>query len=233
VYLSGPTMRREREARGLTQADVARAVNALAGELLAAQPGVSAIETGSDRRPFTEWQGITARRCPAGPAASTCPFGGPGCATWPAPSTATSAVFTRMLPEDDPRAILNQPVAAAPGGRMLTFTRGQLLAALSGAGLTTFGTGAGADVWDALADAAPAPPADDELLRQQAAEALAGWHAATTIDEGSLGDVLGAGFRMPRRERAVDLVGGGERGDAQTGVGACAPRVRARSPDPS
>jgi transcriptional regulator with XRE-family HTH domain len=58
VYLSGPAMRREREARGLTQADVARAVNALAGELLAAQPGVSAIETGSDRRPFTEWQAM-------------------------------------------------------------------------------------------------------------------------------------------------------------------------------
>jgi hypothetical protein len=95
-----------------------------------------------------------------------------------------------------------------PGGDYtLTITRQQLLDALADAGLIILGAGTGGAVWDDLASAAvsapvaapdPAPdltPADDELSRQQAAEALTEWHAAMT-DEGSLGDMLSAGQQM-------------------------------------
>ena len=116
-------------------------------------------------------------------------------------------IITRVLPEGDPRAVVNWPGRADPravlnrpsrGGRAggtITVTRHQLLTALYAAGLATPGTGAGVGVWDRLAAASPPgppgvpAPADDGLARQQAAEALRDrrqqvaealreWHAA-------------------------------------------------------
>lgn len=114
-------------------------------------------------------------------------------------------IITRVLPEGDPRAVVNRLILE-PGGT-ITVTRGQLLSVLSDAGLITPGAGTGSDVWDTLARRAgaqrwaaavprqPAAPPDDELSRQQAAEALAEWQAAMA-DEGALGDMLAAGQQM-------------------------------------
>jgi hypothetical protein len=135
-------------------------------------------------------------------------------------------IITRVLPEGDPRAVLNRPSRGGSAGGTITVTRHQLLTALYAAGLATPGADAG--VWDRLAVASPpgppaAPaPADDGLARQQAAEALAEWQAAMT-DEGSLGDMLSAGEQM-----AEFIAGWLDAGGAV--VGTLARRVRGRWP---
>lgn len=72
-----------------------------------------------------------------------------------------AGVATRVLPEGGPRARVNRPGRARPRavlnrpgpepGGTITVTRGQLLSALSDAGLIAPGTGTGSDVWDTLA----------------------------------------------------------------------------------
>jgi transcriptional regulator with XRE-family HTH domain len=54
IILSGPAVRRARRAAGLRQKDLADRLRELRLEAYLTQPGVSAIETGADTRPFIE-----------------------------------------------------------------------------------------------------------------------------------------------------------------------------------
>jgi hypothetical protein len=107
-------------------------------------------------------------------------------------------IITRLRPEGDPRAVLKRPrrtVAERGAAERMAAAERDAAERRAAAERMAAAERRAALVRQAVAerrDAAVPGPADDELSRQQAAEALAEWQAAMT-GEGSLGDMLAAG----------------------------------------
>jgi hypothetical protein len=109
-------------------------------------------------------------------------------------------IITRLRPEGDPRAVLKRPGRAAERGaaERMAAAEGEAAERRAATARQAAAERRAALVRQAVAEhrsAAVPGPADDELSRQQAAEALAEWQEAMT-DEGSLGDMLAAGQQM-------------------------------------